>query len=272
MPVNIDPAYRHRWISGLAPRRSRGAPGATAQSRAIKREAWQVVRPDASQAHFAGLLPDASSVSHSGRFAARIATVIHRLGPRSPRRPPTGRLDTWRPRSSSTSPRWPGFVFSSSRSIALTCRMRGDKSAPWPRPTPEGLAPANEKSERKLNALNVVSTLAAQFLVIEVPGIYPWPQAREVGLSCVIARALEIGAARVVTERDDTNLARDRRTASAALRGRATNERPVYVHMRAFEEPLLWVPDLIVWCWSKDGHWRPRLFPTGHRRRGAPLT
>lgn len=131
---------------------------------------------------------------------------------------------------------------------------------------------ANEKSERKLNALNVVSTLAAQFLVIEVPGMYPWPQAREVGLSCVIARALEIGAARVVIERDDTNLARDRRTASAALRGRATNERPVYVHMRAFEEPLLWVPDLIVWCWSKDGHWRRELSRRGIVVEERPLT
>ena len=165
-----------------------------------------------------------------------------------------------------------GFRFFVVEIDSAHVRMRGDESVPWRRPTPEGFTRQTRSLKGKLNALNVISTLAAQSLVIEVPGMYPWPQAREVGLSCVIARALEIGAARVVIERDDTNLARDRRTASAALRGRATNERPVYVHMRAFEEPLLWVPDLIVWCWSKDGHWRRELSRRGIVVEERPLT
>jgi hypothetical protein len=122
---------------------------------------------------------------------------------------------------------------------------------------------ANETSERKLRALDVVSALPARLVVIEVPRTYPWPGARELGFSCVIARAVDVGATRVVIERDDTNLARDRRTASAALRNLASDERPAYIHLRAFEEPLLWVPDLIAWCWSKDAHRRRELSRRG---------
>lgn len=122
---------------------------------------------------------------------------------------------------------------------------------------------ANERIERRLRALDLVSTLPATFTVIEVPKFYPWPTTKEIGISSVITRAVEVGAARVVIERDDSNLACDRRVASAVTRKLAPARRPEYVHLRAFEEPLLWVPDLVAWCWSKDARWRGELSRRG---------
>ncbi|MGQ0840488.1 hypothetical protein [Actinokineospora sp.] len=34
-----------------------------------------------------------------------------------------------------------------------------------------------------------------------------------------------------------------------------------YEHMRSHEEPALWVPDVVAWCWGAGGEWRRRIEP-----------
>ncbi|PWW62047.1 hypothetical protein [Actinokineospora spheciospongiae] len=32
-----------------------------------------------------------------------------------------------------------------------------------------------------------------------------------------------------------------------------------YEHLRSHEEPALWVPDVVAWCWGAGGNWRRRV-------------
>jgi hypothetical protein len=122
---------------------------------------------------------------------------------------------------------------------------------------------AHESIAAKRRALDVVARLPVTFAVVEVVSARPWPAPREEGVAWVMSHAASIRAARVVFERDDANLARDRRAASAALALVPEDRRPAFVHLRAQEEPLLWIPDLIVWAWSKPTSWRRALEQRG---------
>lgn len=62
----------------------------------------------------------------------------------------------------------------------------------------------------------------------------------------------------------------DRRTIAAALRlatgpdigvSDRTNRRHVlaYVHLAAHQEPALWIPDAVAWCYGAGGEWRRRV-------------
>jgi hypothetical protein len=62
-------------------------------------------------------------------------------------------------------------------------------------------------------------------------------------------------AERLVIERDESTLDRDRATLHAACR------RYEYFDLRweliiPRQDPLLWVPDAVAWAWMKAGHWR----------------
>ncbi|MBN2177589.1 MAG: hypothetical protein JW722_08045 [Demequinaceae bacterium] len=90
-----------------------------------------------------------------------------------------------------------------------------------------------------------------------------WPAPREDGVAWVMAHACTTAVSRVVFERDDANLDRDRRTASRILKPIPESQRPTFVHLRAHEEPLLWIPDLVVGAWSKPTTWRRALEERG---------
>ncbi|MCG8917617.1 hypothetical protein L6E12_17685 [Actinokineospora sp. PR83] len=32
-----------------------------------------------------------------------------------------------------------------------------------------------------------------------------------------------------------------------------------FAHLRSHEEPALWVPDVVAWCWGAGGEWRRRI-------------
>jgi hypothetical protein len=35
----------------------------------------------------------------------------------------------------------------------------------------------------------------------------------------------------------------------------------LYEHLKPHEEPLLWVPDAVAWCYGNGGDWRRRVAP-----------
>ncbi|HEX6684851.1 MAG TPA: hypothetical protein VF062_18830 [Candidatus Limnocylindrales bacterium] len=57
-------------------------------------------------------------------------------------------------------------------------------------------------------------------------------------------------------ERDDSHAEADRRLLRAELQAAGAADRLTYEHVRAYEEPLLAIPDAVAWCWVKGGHWR----------------
>ena len=89
-------------------------------------------------------------------------------------------------------------------------------------------------------------------------------QARRACLEAVVADLVGEGAARLVLELSDGDLAADRRTLFASVRkygedlpGTGASLR--YDHLRATAEPLLWVPDAVAWAWSHGGAWGERV-------------
>jgi len=80
-------------------------------------------------------------------------------------------------------------------------------------------------------------------------------------LRAVVAHVDDLGADRLVLERDDSVLRWDRQWLVEITRELSCRDTLRYEHARAAEEPLLAVPDAIAWCWAKGGDWRRRIRP-----------
>ncbi len=80
------------------------------------------------------------------------------------------------------------------------------------------------------------------------------PSSRERCLAAIVRDTLG-EAERLVVERDESTLPRDRTTLHAAC------QRNGFYDLRwdllaPKLDPLLWVPDAVAWAWVKGGHWR----------------
>jgi hypothetical protein len=65
----------------------------------------------------------------------------------------------------------------------------------------------------------------------------------------------------LVVETDDSLVAQDRRLLYAASHEYGLTGGFAYRHLRRREEPCLWVPDAVAWCFARGGVWRQRLAP-----------
>ena len=63
-------------------------------------------------------------------------------------------------------------------------------------------------------------------------------------------------AHRLVVERDESTYDFDRRTLTAAVRQHECRDTLRWDLLARKEDPLLWVPDAVAWCWVRGGHWR----------------
>jgi hypothetical protein len=84
---------------------------------------------------------------------------------------------------------------------------------------------------------------------------------RRVILERVVLDALEMDASWLVLERDDSLVGHDRRVIRPlrAKAGAADSLR--FDHLRAVDEPMLWIPDAIAWAWCRDRAWRALVDP-----------
>ena len=81
-------------------------------------------------------------------------------------------------------------------------------------------------------------------------------EARSICLQA-LAEVLQDGKCQqLVLEQNDSLCDSDRRVLREAL---GSSWSGTYDHLRAYQEPLLWLPDAISWCWNKGGAWRARL-------------
>jgi hypothetical protein len=85
--------------------------------------------------------------------------------------------------------------------------------------------------------------------------------ARRLCLTAMIGVLAQQQAERVVLERADGDLAADKRTLFQAVRSAGVEGALRYDHLRASEEPLLWISDAVAWCWSHGGRWREATHP-----------
>lgn len=90
--------------------------------------------------------------------------------------------------------------------------------------------------------------------------------ARGEALRAVVDELPGLDVTRVVLEQDDSVVAFDRRMLSEALKRVADPFE--FQHMRATQEPLLWIPDAVAWCHRhKRQEWRARVRPFVVRAR-----
>lgn len=74
------------------------------------------------------------------------------------------------------------------------------------------------------------------------------------------ARAADLAGRcdRLVLESDESQDARDRRDLVDLTRAAGCRDSLRYEHLRAAQEPLLSVPDVVAWSWARGGEWRRR--------------
>jgi len=85
--------------------------------------------------------------------------------------------------------------------------------------------------------------------------------ARRRCLTALAASALTRDIRRIVIERDDGMVDHDKRTLAAAIRAAAPANPFEYRWERAHDEPLLWIPDALAWCWAARGTWQADIRP-----------
>jgi len=69
----------------------------------------------------------------------------------------------------------------------------------------------------------------------------------------------------VLESRGPSDDHRDARTLAAALAPAPSASGLVYEHLRPYEDPLLWIPDAVSWCYGAGGDWRRRVSPLVER-------
>ena len=115
-----------------------------------------------------------------------------------------------------------------------------------------------ENDANRRRAFAAIASLDLEHLIVEGPsGRRPNDQ-RADALRVVVAWSLDRGVQRIVLERDENSVTNDQRVIGDALRAAGRLQEVEYVHVTAPSEPLLWIPDAVVWAWSRGGEWRKR--------------
>lgn len=83
--------------------------------------------------------------------------------------------------------------------------------------------------------------------------------------ACLAALVEDLAArdaqTRLVIEQDDSLLRADRQDLFQLARQAGIGDRLEYHHQRAYDEPLLALPDVVAWSWVRSGEWRRRINP-----------
>jgi hypothetical protein len=130
-----------------------------------------------------------------------------------------------------------------------------------------------ERDRRRRAILTAVSATRVDATIYDAGRHYrPDPAARAACLAALIGDLAEAGTrTRLVIEQDDSVVLSDRQHLYRLSREARLADLLAYQHMRAHEEPLLALPDVVAWSWVRSREWRRRLGPivTSVRRLGS---
>ena len=85
------------------------------------------------------------------------------------------------------------------------------------------------------------------------------PIARQRALEALLVDLLGLGGQRLIIEcREASQDKRERHLIATAVRRSAAPADLAYDHLRARDEPLLWVSDAVAWAYGAGPQWRPR--------------
>ncbi len=128
-------------------------------------------------------------------------------------------------------------------------------------PGQRGLHMKNERN-RATEILGAVIDLRPWILLCRVPRGVPEMEARRRCVRRLSQEACELGVSRIVLDRIDSVVERDRSWLIAGAQEAGCHAPPfAYLHQRRHEEPLLWIADAVAWAWSRGGHHRLMIRP-----------
>ena len=116
----------------------------------------------------------------------------------------------------------------------------------------------HESDGRRKRILDAITELGPKVTIYDASAHHRRRQ-REACLDALVENLASIGTRMLVLESDESIVELDRKTLYRSVRRHGCHEILEYRHLRAFEEPLLAVPDALAWCWQRGGHWKTRV-------------
>lgn len=137
----------------------------------------------------------------------------------------------------------------------LTSARRAIRSLVLPRQ--RRLHFTHENDGRRKLILDTIAELGPQVKIYDASAHHRRRQ-REVCLDVLVEDLAAAGTRMLVLETDESIVDLDRKTLYRSVRRHGCQDVLEYRHLRAFEEPLLAIPDALAWCWQRGGHWKRR--------------
>jgi hypothetical protein len=114
-----------------------------------------------------------------------------------------------------------------------------------------------ERDTRRKTILSVMEAVAPHSVTIYDASSYRNPKvARDAAMGALVDDLAKLGAERLIIEQDDQAVASDRRIIRERAERAGCQDMLRYQHQRAYEEPLLAIPDAVAWAWAKGRPWR----------------
>lgn len=116
---------------------------------------------------------------------------------------------------------------------------------------------AKERPPRRRSLLAAMSDLGVVVRLYE--STEKDEAARQRVMAALLADLVDLKGRRIVIEsREPSQNHKEHQQIAMAVRTGGAPAHLVYDHMRAHEEPLLWVADAAAWAYGARGEWRPR--------------
>lgn len=118
----------------------------------------------------------------------------------------------------------------------------------------------SERDSRRRAICSAMVTLDVQVRVYHAAGLTP-KLGRPRCLETLVEDLADLSVSRLVLEQDDSTVKSDRRILFEAAGKHGIRDQLTYHHLRARQEPMLWIPDAVAWCLAKGSEWPDRVRP-----------
>lgn len=118
---------------------------------------------------------------------------------------------------------------------------------------------AKESDRRRRSICSAISDLGVSVHVYDAKAIKDQKVGRDLSLSLMVEDLVALSVSRLILEQDDSLLQADRRTLYQAVSRCGAQASMSYQHLKAKDEPMLWVPDAVAWCLARGQEWPARV-------------
>jgi hypothetical protein len=154
-----------------------------------------------------------------------------------------------------------GYVLAATSVTELEATRRAVRSLVLP--GQRRLHMKQEQPRRRRGIVSALTTMPLETTIYDAGRLHRTD--REARAACLALLVEDLAGAsndtKLVIEQDDSLVSYDNQHLIEAIRATGQRETLQYEHRRAYEEPLLALPDVVAWCWVRSGDWRRRIAP-----------